>query len=84
MYVLNIFFPSGFNYDYFPFGFNYDYFPFGLDYDYFPFGFNCYFPMFESAINRKIRFDLDEFHKKMYEKLESIGDLESALYGDLV
>ena len=92
MYALNYFdyyfplFPPGFDYYYFPF------FPFGLNsYDYFnftifPFGLNYYdffdFPMFKPGINRTTRFVLNKTFKRIYDKLESIRDLDSALDSD--
>ena len=86
MYALNYFplFKPGFDYYYFLF------FPPGFDYYFnftiFPFGLNYYdffhFPMFKPGINRKSRLVLNKTFKRIYDKLESIGDLDSALDGD--
>ena len=86
MYALNYldyyspFFPPGFDYYYFPFfppGFDYYYFPF------FPFGLNYYdFPIFKTGINSKSRFILNKTFKRIYGKMESIGDLDRALDSD--
>ena len=66
MYALNYF-----DYYYFPF------FPFGLKYyDFFD------FPIFKPGINRKSDFVLNKTFKRVFDKLESIGDLDSALDGD--
>ena len=90
MYALNYFvyyfpfFPPGFDYY-----FNFTIFPFGLnyyDFTIFLFGLNYYdffeFPIFKPGINRKLDFFLIKSFKRIADKLESIGDLDSALDSD--
>ena len=95
MYALNYF---DYYFPFFPFGLNYyDFFdfpifPFGLnyydffDFTIFPFGLNYYdffyFSFLKPRIKRKPDFFLNRVIKRVCDKVERIGDLDSVLNDD--